>query len=431
MNRFINKCLILNPFRVFALVITLALGFLLADATSGYAQERQTHVVAQGETLFSISRQYNVSVEQLREWNRLSGNQINIGQRLIVSQGAGSPHPQENRPAPQTTSPPVEPETRRQTEFVYHRVSSGETLFSLSRRYGVTVNDIRAWNNLDSNLLEIGQILEIRQSTRNVDDRVTQTQPDTTPEITEEVKTDAAPAEAVRSGAVTSAYYVVRSGDTLNRIASNNNTTVNEIKELNRLQSDRLAVGQILLIRRPQGLPSVATADMGTTPQGRFVEYEVRRGERVRDLLQKFEMTELELKTLNPEVNLDNLSQGQTISVLLPPNIVYSNPYREGQVGAEGRESENIRISRYNDVDRGRATSSGDLYNPNAFTAAHNRLSVGSVVYVENPINARGIFVLINDRTVEPGLKLSHAAFDVLGYSASENNTAIVSAERN
>lgn len=404
--------------KVIVLGAFISIGFLLFTPSNTSAQDRKTHVVAQGETLFSISQQYNVTVEEIREWNRLLGNQISIGERLIVSNGATA--------RPETPSPPVEPANARRTENVSHVVRSGETLFSISRRYGVTVNDVRSWNGLSSNLLEIGQVLEIRKSTQNVEERVAQRPREQTPVVgSDSVETVVDTGTAVRSGAVTSAYYTVRPGDTLGRIASSNNLTVQELKGLNRMQSDRIAVGQTLLVRRPQGLPSVNDANVGTTPQGRFANYEVQRNERLPEILRKFEMTEAELEALNADVNIVEIRQGQTISVLLPPDITYTNPYRQTDENA-GIVVETIRVSRYNDVDRGRSTTSGDLYNPGAYTAAHNRLPLGSVIYVENPGNSKGMFVLINDRMVEPGLKLSHAAFDLLGYIGGGNNNAIV-----
>ena len=47
-----------------------------------------THIVAAKETMFSISKQYGVTVQQLKDWNKLEGNEISIGQELIVSQAA-------------------------------------------------------------------------------------------------------------------------------------------------------------------------------------------------------------------------------------------------------------------------------------------------------------------------------------------------------
>jgi LysM repeat protein len=404
-----------------ALVMIFAVNLVIADTIE--AQDRRTHVVRQGDTLFSISRQYDVTIEQIRSWNNLSGNQINLGQRLFVS-AAGAPARTQEAPQPQTQPrPQPQPQQPAQSPVstsaendgeevtITHRVASGETLFSLSRRYGVTVSDIKGWNNLSSELLEIGQVLQIKSKRQEIlVDSPQTSRPD-----------DSA---AISSNRITSAYYVVRAGDTLTKIASDNSLPVEEIRNLNNLQSDRLSVGQTLLVRRPQGLPSVASGTSPTTSQGRFTSYEVARGERLVDILRKFEMTESEFVALNSNINIADIRPGLQISVLLPPSTTYKNPYKV--VTASASSSESIRATRYNDNDRGRSTTNGDLYNPNAFTAAHNRLPLGSVVYLENAATGVGLFVLINDRIVEQSIKLSQAAFDGLGFNSSSDNSVIV-----
>jgi rare lipoprotein A len=68
----------------------------------------------------------------------------------------------------------------------------------------------------------------------------------------------------------------------------------------------------------------------------------------------------------------------------------------------------------YSDADRGKATTNGELYNPDNLTAAHSNISIGSIIFVENPSNGKGIYVRINDRITNAGLKLSHSAFRIL-----------------
>jgi LysM repeat protein len=447
--------------------------------------ERRTHVVEAGQTLYSISRMYDVSVEDLRRWNNLRGNQINVGQRLVVSSGQQV----QQQPA-QTTQ---QADTRgRDAREVRHQVRSGETLFSISRRYGVTVSEIREWNGLRSNLIEVGQVLIIREAVQDVTERAS-TQASGRSEEGRAADTAAAQSEggataassgagtasqsqvsdttggqesatlaastdtsaqseagrtqssdpippvaavvdegdAIRSGPVASAYYTVRAGDSVSEIARRHGITSSELMELNSLRSDRLAVGQVLLVRRPQGLPSITELRAGSTPQGRFATYQVRRGERLNDVLRQFQMTESELVALNPDIDITSLAQGQSLTVLMPPDITYANPYRvfAAPVDSESIEAdtETVQIHRYGNNDRGRSTTSGDLYNPDAFTAAHNRLPLGTVLFVQNPDNQSGIFVLVNDRIVEQGLRLSHAAFDALGFEPTRANNAVIS----
>jgi LysM repeat protein len=418
-----------------AILFAIFMAFTLVLPHTTEAQSnRQTHIVRQGETLFSISRQYNVSVNDLREWNNLRGSQINVGQRIIVGPPGNTPNPQAPPPSPQQTQSQSQP---NDGSAIRHQVRAGETLFSLSRRYAVTVNDIRSWNNLQSNLLEVGQILTIYSDGRDV--------PETTPTLPERPQPQSErPAETadtlvapeqVQNAIVIqeagSAYHVVKSGDTMIQIANANGISVEDLMALNRLQSNRLTVGQVLMVRRPSGLPSVATGTSESSAQGRFATHEIRRNERINDILTRYQMTEKELVALNPDINISNLQPGLSLSVLLPPTNVFRNPYRIDSSNGSNTNTESSvgvveRASRYNDTDRGRSASNGDLYNPLSYTAAHQRLPLGTVVYVQNEATGYGIFVLINDRTTESGIKLSHAAFEKLGFSLSADNRAII-----
>ena len=420
-------------------LLALFMAFTLALPLSLEAQsERQTHIVRQGETLFSISRQYSITVNQLREWNNLRGNQISVGQRLVVSPSGQAPTPQTPTPTPQ--QPPSSPDD---ATSIRHQVRAGETLFSLSRRYGVTVNDIRSWNNLSSNLLEVGQVLTIYSDGRDISEEdITEAvseQPQAPITATPQAVVDSVDIQNQAQNAITvqesgSAYHVVKSGDTLIQIATSNGISLEELRSLNRLQSDRLTVGQVLMVRKPRGLPSVAAGTTESSAQGRFVAHEIRRNERLNDILSRYQMTEAELKTLNPDIDINNLQPGLTISVLLPPTTVFKNPYRvNANTSTEATSTDTgsatvlmEKATRYSDIDRGRSTSNGDLYNPLSYTAAHQRLPLGSVVHIQNEATGYGIFVLINDRTTDSGIKLSHAAFEKLGFSLSADNRAII-----
>lgn len=102
--------------------------------------ENEYHTVGAGETLYSISRIYGIKVEELIAMNSIINNQIQTGQRLLVKKTQGT-----------------------QTSSVKHTVQAGETLYSISKRYNVTVAFIKSINNLTSDSLTIGQILEIQK----------------------------------------------------------------------------------------------------------------------------------------------------------------------------------------------------------------------------------------------------------------------------
>ena len=110
-----------------------------------------THTVAAKETMFSISKMYGITVDELKQWNNLSDNTLSIGQQLVVKKGGAAP-PSSSQPTPSTA-------TTSSSKKGVHIVSSKETMFSISRQYGITVQQLQAWNNLPGNELSIGQEL--------------------------------------------------------------------------------------------------------------------------------------------------------------------------------------------------------------------------------------------------------------------------------
>lgn len=109
------------------------------------------HTVAPRETLYSISRAYQVSVEDIRRWNNLTDANLAIGQELIIKKPAAVAV---RAPQPAAVERP-EPMVRKGV----HTVEPGQTLFSISRTYHVSVEQLREWNHLEGNELKVGQTL--------------------------------------------------------------------------------------------------------------------------------------------------------------------------------------------------------------------------------------------------------------------------------
>lgn len=373
-----------------AITFSLLALLITPDATAQAAG--QSHTVQQGETLFSISRLYDVTVGDLRRWNRLQSDELNPGQELFVG-------------------PP------RNDDSVIHTVESGQTLFAISRLYDVTIAEIQSWNNLEGTQLSEGQeliIFQVQQDEQPEPESLT-TQPD-----------DTEPRESIirdREGTRGTTYYTVRSGDTLTRIARMHDMTVDQLRELNNLQSDMLSIGQQLTVRDVQTAPSIAESAEESTPQGKFVSYRLESGESANDLKEMFLMSEDELAALNPDLDIETLQSGQRVTVLLPPSRNFSNPYKKG---ASLENLGEIPVTRYSDTDRANPTTSGELYNPDYLTAGHSNMPLGNVIYVENPETGQGVYVRVNDRTSGSGIKLSQKAFEMLGFSSIQRSTVVV-----
>ncbi|MEF2146504.1 MAG: LysM peptidoglycan-binding domain-containing protein [Desulfovibrionaceae bacterium] len=120
--------------------------------TRKVAQSRSNYVVQSGDTLWSISRRYNVSVGTLRDSNGLnSKSKIKIGQRIYIPDASGS----EQRAAKAVAA-------NVHSEVVSYKVRRGDTLYAIAKKFGVSVGDLRSWNNLNTkSTIYARQVLKI------------------------------------------------------------------------------------------------------------------------------------------------------------------------------------------------------------------------------------------------------------------------------
>ncbi|WP_338876088.1 LysM peptidoglycan-binding domain-containing protein [Spirosoma sp. SC4-14] len=120
-------------------------------AISGSAsRSAATHTVEAGQTYYSISKMYDLSVDELLALNNLTTNDVlEVGQKLTVKAGNG-----QAQTAPRTDSP-------QQGSVTYHTVAKGETMFRISKQYGVTIEQIQEWNNLSDVGVKEGQKIKI------------------------------------------------------------------------------------------------------------------------------------------------------------------------------------------------------------------------------------------------------------------------------
>lgn len=379
----------MTKFRTLILMI-----FMLALVQSSlFAQQASQpsgsdrHVVTQGETLFSISRDYDITVSELRDWNNLGSDNLQTGQELRITPPSG-----DNR--------------------ITHQVRQGESLFAISREYNVTIAEIQSWNNLEGTSIAVGTTLILYPGSEEA-------QQSAPPSISEIEQMDEGERTSIvqrmQEAGQNNDTYVVRSGDNLTQIARQFDMTVNELRSLNSLPNDNIRVGQRLSVKRLQAPPSIAEGAENSTPQGKFASYRLQSGENTGTILSRFQMSESELAAMNPDLNTSSLSSGQQVTVLLPPTRTFPNPFREY---ASLDDLGTVPASPYSSSDRATPTSSGELYNPEQLTAAHANIVLGSIIYVENPDNKRGVFVKINDRYNGDGLKLSEKAFSALQFSS-------------
>ncbi|EKO3484164.1 N-acetylmuramoyl-L-alanine amidase [Vibrio fluvialis] len=162
----------------------------------------QKHKVQRGESLSVIASKYGTSVDEIVQTNKLKSNSLAVGQVLTIPGGSRGPV------QVPVVSNPVE------TETITHVVKSGDYLGKIASTYKVPVETIKRENNLKSDTLKLGQKLKITVSLKD---------------------------KPLRK-------HKVARGEFLGKIASEYNVSVQSIRDANKLRSDQLAVGQVLII---------------------------------------------------------------------------------------------------------------------------------------------------------------------------------------
>ena len=204
----------------------------------GESTSSTTYTEQRGDTLWNIAKKFNTNVNEIKRLNNLKSNVLYVGQTLRV------------------------PEYYKAEDTnISYVVKRGDSLYSIARQYGVNVNDLMKVNNLTSDLLSIGQIINIPSSTTIV----TPSEDD----IINEENT-----------------YIVQRGDTLWSISRKFGVSVDDIKNANNLTNEILTIGSTIVV--PTG-----------TNTNNIIVYKVKRGDSLWALAREYNTTIDDIKKLN------------------------------------------------------------------------------------------------------------------------------------
>ena len=284
------------------------------------------HTVRSGETLYSISRQYGVNFRDIAGWNSIPAPyNISVGQRLVIY--SSSPPPAASYTPPPVYTPPPPPSgpvveyvdfsqgvpppvsrapaspTPAATGATYYAVQRGDTLYSIARRYGCSVQELAAWNGLPPPYnINVGQSLLVSQQTKS-------------------------------TASVKGNVYIVRMGDTLYSIARRYGRSVQELAAWNRIpQPYHVQVGQSLVVGQ-QAVKSTASvrarsapppSQPSTTTQPRAVSspkriyHEVKAGETLESIAKQYNQSVYQLALWNELSPPYTVYLGQKLQIILP-----------------------------------------------------------------------------------------------------------------
>ena len=259
---------------VLSLVSTMVAGSVSQVAAQSY------HSVQKGDTLYSIARAYGLTVKELMYLNDLSTSAIDVGDVLLVTIPADIGSVNDNW-------------------VNVHVVQRGDTLYSIARAYGTTVENLMSYNNLTSTYLNVGDQIALFGATSQ-------------------------PAPQNPTPAPVSDTYTVQAGDSLSKIALHYGVTVDQLMAWNQMSSTLLYPGDRLAVQAgahptwSQPAPSYQSSPAVDPSPSSSYAYTVKPGDNVYDLGIAFGMTEAQVLAYN----------GMSHDLIYPGNVLYfpNNP---------------------------------------------------------------------------------------------------------
>lgn len=381
-------------------ILSLCITFLWTNSV--FSQTR-IHEVKEGETLVSIAIAYQMTASELKVLNRLTTDSLSIGQKLrvrdidpvvpqsTVSAAVGVPPEKGSALSKLDSLRRVHQIPFNAEEHIWYHVKKDDSVSEVARIHGMSIDMLRTFNGDWIYTMKQGDSLIVLKPALKAE-----TPPVVEPPVSVEVPTVppvvTPPVEEEQKPPVENTPPQVVEADTLQMVTEINDDPV-----------------------------------MVIVDRGRFIGHTVGRNERLATILERYQMEESDFRALNPGLQQRMPRPGEEVLVYEPPKQVAKNPYLSGGMGGE-QEGMEVALM-YADADKGKLTASGELYNPASLTVGHPSIALGSILYIMNPANRRGVFVRVNDTTKENGIILSAAAAKALQIDESGKERLIVNKE--
>ncbi|MCS6969123.1 MAG: LysM peptidoglycan-binding domain-containing protein [Cytophagales bacterium] len=305
------------------------------------AKEKGVHIVQPGESIYDIAQKYGVTITELRHWNGLTGFNVTAGMELKIK---GEPLPKDDTPplakdtaatsTPQSSEIAMQPPAKdidvkpdsTQKQQLTHTVQPGDNIYSIALQYGIKLEDLRRWNNLQiSSIIKPGDVLKLYD-------------PNLATNTGETTVVATAPQQIIvvqESNTVTK--HKVQRGENLTRIAQKYGVTVSNLRAWNNLKTDALAIGQELIVSNPTAQKTApASTPSGTTfvnvmPQSgqsatnsNVGVHRVVFGESVEDIIRRYQID------INDFYRWNNLPVGTT-ALVAGTNVYVADPATVGK----------------------------------------------------------------------------------------------------
>ena len=253
-----------------------------------------TYTAVAGDSLWGIAHKFGMTLDELKKANGLTSNNLYVGQTLKVRKSAQQNTNNETNQNQNSNGNNNDRPQQTVTSAGTYTVKSGDSLWGIATKHGCSVNDLKSWNHLSSNLIHVGQKLVIGQKKSTVQQQQGKKEPQQT---------------------TSNETYTVKSGDSLWKIATNHNMSVSQLKNLNKLSNDMIFVGQKLVVsEKKQSAPSQNQNKPSQNQVTKPSIYTVKSGDSVWKIAHECGMSMNELVSLNGIKN-NLIFPGQVLKV--------------------------------------------------------------------------------------------------------------------
>jgi len=320
--------------------------------------------IKRGDSLSEIANKYEVSVSELKKWNRIKGTFAPREKMLKIysyDNVAVNPKDIESKEVAEVKKEPtadeekpVVAETKFKEEVVVslvtttkkYKVKRGDNLSSIANKYSVTVAEIKEWNNLKKNSVASGKVLKI-QTTEKVASKVKR-----------EIRTDnkatenknevlAANEKATKreketpvADIKTPEFYIVQKGDNLSNIAKKYAVSIDDLKKWNHLSNGNIALGFQLKLANENENDAVNTdADVASKTEYQTQEHLVIKGDNLGNIAKKHKVSTDDLKLWN-NLSDNNIQLGSTLIVAKTEVVVAEKATKKEKSATKAKVSE-------------------------------------------------------------------------------------------
>lgn len=212
-----------------------------SNSSSSNTASGTKYTVKAGDSVWSVSNKYGITMAQLIQWNNIQNNFIYPGQQLTVS-NSGSTNSASSNTGSSANTNSSSANTGSSSSQGTYTVKAGESVWSVANKNGITMNQLIEWNNIKNNFIYPGQQLIVKggNSTNTNTGSTTSAAKPNTPNTSATTSTSS-------SG---NTMYTVKAGESVWSVANKHHITMDQLIEWNNIKNNFIYPGQQVIVKK-------------------------------------------------------------------------------------------------------------------------------------------------------------------------------------